>query len=78
MPSLAAITLTAPGDRFKAFEIFATPDLAFAIVFICRKSLFVHGRRTSFFALAIFSPVVLIAELALSPHNLSATERGLQ
>jgi len=65
MPSFAAITVVAPGVRFKTFEILATPDFAFAIVFICLKSVFVHGRRSSFFALAIFSPIALIARLGL-------------
>src|SRR4051812_25763589 len=53
MPSFAAITLVAPGVRFRAFDIFFTPDFAFANVFICRTSSFVQARRTIFFAFAI-------------------------
>jgi hypothetical protein len=53
MPSFAAITLVAPGVRFKAFDIFFTPDFAFANVFICRTSSFVQARRIIFFAFAI-------------------------
>jgi hypothetical protein len=37
--------------RFNAFAIFVTPDFAFAIVFICRTSSFVHARRATFIAL---------------------------
>jgi hypothetical protein len=43
----------AEGVRFKVFAIFLTPDFAFAIVFICRTSSFVHARRVTFLALAI-------------------------
>jgi hypothetical protein len=46
----------APGVRFNAFAILATPDFAFAIVFIVRTSSFVHARRTTFLAFAILSP----------------------
>ncbi len=52
MPSFAAITLVAPGVRFKAFDIFFTPDFAFANVFIFRTSSFVQARRIIFFAFA--------------------------
>jgi hypothetical protein len=45
-PSFAAITVVAPGVRFKALAIFFVPALAFAMVFICRTSSFVHARRT--------------------------------
>jgi hypothetical protein len=50
------MTLVAPGVRFNAFEILATPDLDFAIVFIVRTSSFVHARRTTFLAFAILTP----------------------
>jgi len=33
-PSLAAITVVAPGVRFNTLAIFVTPSFAFAIVFI--------------------------------------------
>jgi hypothetical protein len=46
-PNFAAVTVVAPGVRFKALAIFATPAFALAIVFICRTSSFVHARRTS-------------------------------
>jgi hypothetical protein len=78
IPCFAAITLVAPTVRFKAFEIFAPPDFAFAIVFICRKSSFVHGRRISFFALAICAPVFLWRNWLLLRGSLFATERGLR
>jgi hypothetical protein len=54
-PSLAAITVVAPGVRFNAFAIFVTPSFAFAIVFIWRFSPAVHARRTLFLAFAIFT-----------------------
>jgi hypothetical protein len=58
-PNFAAITPVAPGVRFSALAILVTPDLAFAIVFIVRTSSFVHARRTTFLAFAIyFSEVV--------------------
>jgi hypothetical protein len=58
-PSLEAITVVAPGVLFKAFAIFATPDFAFAIVFICFTSCAVHSRRTIFRDfLAIIAPIV--------------------
>jgi hypothetical protein len=47
----------APGVRFNAFAILATPDLAFAIVFIVRTSSFVHARRTTFLVFAILTPI---------------------
>jgi hypothetical protein len=49
------MTEVAPGVLFSDFDIFPTPALAFAIVFICRTSSLVHSRRT--IALAIFAPV---------------------
>jgi hypothetical protein len=55
-PSFAAITVVAPGVRFNALAILATPAFAFAIVFIVRTSSFVHARRTTFLAFAILSP----------------------
>jgi hypothetical protein len=58
-PSFAAITVVAPGVRFNAFAILATPDFAFAIVFIVRTSFFVHARRTTFTAFAIPSPKLI-------------------
>ncbi|MFG3598272.1 hypothetical protein [Bradyrhizobium sp. RDI18] len=51
------MTLVAPGVRFNAFEILATPDFDFAIVFIVRTSSFVHARRTTFLAFAILTPI---------------------
>ena len=54
-PSLAAITVVAPGVRFNAFAIFVTPSFAFAIVFIWRFSPAVHLRRTLFLAFASFT-----------------------
>src|ERR1700694_5086699 len=51
------MTEVAPGVLFSDFDIFPTPALAFAIVFICRTSSLVHSRRTIFLALVIFAPV---------------------
>jgi hypothetical protein len=45
--------VVAPGVRLSAFAILATPDFAFAIVFIVRTSSFVHARRTALFAFGI-------------------------
>ena len=56
-PSFVAIAAVAPGVLFSDLDIFLTPALAFAIVFICRTSSFVHSRRTIFLALAILAPV---------------------
>jgi hypothetical protein len=64
MPSFAAITLVAPGVRFKAFDILFTPDFAFANVFICRTSSFVQARRIFSSLLPFYSPSVFIAGLA--------------
>jgi hypothetical protein len=49
IPSFAAFTEVAPGERFNAFAIFATPAFDFAIVFNERTSSFDHARRTSVF-----------------------------
>jgi hypothetical protein len=54
--------VVAPGVRLSAFAILATPDFAFAIVFIVRTSSFVHARRTTFLAFAILSPNRMEAE----------------
>jgi hypothetical protein len=54
--------VVAPGVRFNALAILATPDFAFAIVFIVRTSSFVHARRTTFLAFAILSPKPTEAE----------------
>jgi hypothetical protein len=58
-PSFAAITLVAPGERFKALAILVTPCLSFAIVFNVRTSSFNHARRTSFFFFAISARSIL-------------------
>jgi len=47
-PSFVAIAAVAPGVLFSDLDIFLTPTLAFAIVFICRTSSLVHSRRTTF------------------------------
>jgi hypothetical protein len=51
-PRFAAITLVAPGERFKILAILVTPCLSLAIVFNVRTSSFDHARRTNFFFLA--------------------------
>jgi hypothetical protein len=56
MPRFAAITLVAPGERFNALAILATPCLSLAIVFNVRTSSFDHARLTTFFFLAISVP----------------------
>jgi hypothetical protein len=56
------MAVVAPGVRFNAFAILATPDFAFAIVFIVRTSSFVHARRTALFAFGILSPNRIGAE----------------
>jgi hypothetical protein len=69
MPSFAAITLVAPGVLFNDFAIFATPALAFAIVFICRTSSFVHSRRTIFLVRAILAPFFLVGPCIMHIRN---------
>jgi hypothetical protein len=51
-PRFTAMTLVAPGVRFNALAIFATPFLSLAIDFIKRRSSLVHARLTIFFILA--------------------------
>ena len=62
------MTEVAPGVLFSDFDIFPTPALAFAIVFICRTSSLVHSRRTIFLALAIFAPV-FVKEPCITRHD---------
>jgi hypothetical protein len=57
IPSLPALTVVAPGERFNAFAIFLTPAFAFAIDLNVRRSSFVHERRITFFVLAILAPM---------------------
>jgi hypothetical protein len=49
-PKIDAFTVTAPGVRFKALEIFKVPTLVRAIVFKVRRSSFDHVRRAVVFA----------------------------
>jgi hypothetical protein len=49
-PSKLALTVTAPGVRFKALEIFKVPTLVRAIVFKVRKSSLDQVRRAVVFA----------------------------
>jgi hypothetical protein len=65
----------APGVRFNAFAILATPDFAFAIVFIVRTSSFVHARRTTFLAFAILSPNRIEAEPGFYHGCLNSDQR---
>src|SRR3982074_2111655 len=62
------MTEAAAGVLFSDFDIFPTPALAFAIVFICRTSSLVHSRRTIFLALAIFAPV-FVKEPCITRHD---------
>ncbi len=52
IPSFAALTVVAPGVRFRALAILATPFLSFAMDFNRRRSSLVHVRRITFFFLA--------------------------
>jgi hypothetical protein len=56
IPSFAALTLVAPGERFNALAIFLTPCLSFAIDFNNFRSSLVHARLTTFLFLAISVP----------------------
>jgi hypothetical protein len=47
-PKVCALIAIAPGVRFNAFEILATPAFCFAMVFMVRRSVLVHSRRTRF------------------------------
>jgi hypothetical protein len=53
-PRFAAIAVVAPGVRFNALAILATPFFSLAIVFNVRTSSFDHARRTTFFLTANF------------------------
>src|SRR5579863_9764249 len=63
MPSFAALTVVAPGERLSFLAIFETPCFSFAIDFNMRRSSLVHARRTAFF-LAILPPLIRSGRIA--------------
>jgi hypothetical protein len=60
IPCFAAMTVVAPGVRFKALAIFLTPRLSFAIDFNNFKSSLVQRRITFLFFLANFGSLMFV------------------